>query len=102
MASPQAWCRVTIIGPGGRELGSCTLQGPGAPDLSTVDVVGRLALLAKRLGGGLILSRVSPGLRELLELSGLGVEMEREPEVGEETLRVQQGQEEGRLGDASL
>ena len=37
----------------------------------------RVALMAKRLGGSILLTEVSADLRALLELAGLGLEMER-------------------------
>jgi hypothetical protein len=45
-----------------------------------------LALLAKRLDAHLRLAQVTPQLADLLELAGLpelGVEVERQPELGE-------------------
>jgi hypothetical protein len=95
------WCRVTMVGPDGVALASELLEGPTAPDMGAVDDVARLALLAKRIGGGVILSEVSSDLRALLELTGLGVEMEGKPERREETLGVQQIEEEGHSGDLS-
>jgi hypothetical protein len=70
------WCRVTIIGPGGAPLVSGFLEGPVAADMAAVDDVARLALMAKRVGCGMVLSEVSADLRALLELTGLRVEME--------------------------
>ena len=93
------WCRVTMVDPDGIALASGVLEGPAAPDIGAVDDVARLALLAKRLGGGLVLTDVSPDLRALVELTGLVVEMEGEPERGEEPLGIQQVQEEGHAGD---
>ena len=75
------------------------LGGPGLPDLGAVDDVARLALLAGRLGGRIVLSDVSPAMRSLLELAGLGVEVEGEAEGGEEPLGVEEGQEELHPGD---
>jgi len=66
-----------MVGPDGVALASNVLEGPVAPDMSAVDHVARLALMAKRLGGGVVLTEVCPDLRALLELAGLGVEMER-------------------------
>lgn len=99
MSSVELWCRVTVTASDGSELGSCELEGVGSPDLSIVDVVARLALLARRLGGGIRLRAVSPGLQELLDLAGLGVEMGGQPEVGEEVLGVEEVEEERHLGD---
>ncbi len=101
MPSVQLWCRVTLVAPDGTELGACELEGAGSPDLSAVDVVARLALLAKRLGGTVTLRAVSPGMRELLDLAGLGVEMAGQAEGGEEVLVVEEVEEERHLGDAS-
>ena len=70
------WCRVTMVGPDGVALASGLLEGPAAPDMSVVDDVARLALMAKRLGGSILLTEVSADLRALLELADLGVEME--------------------------
>jgi ADP-ribose pyrophosphatase YjhB (NUDIX family) len=72
------------VGPDGAELASAVLEGPGAPDLGAVDAVARWALLAGRLGRGITLAQVSPAMRELLELTGLRVEVEGQPELGEE------------------
>jgi hypothetical protein len=77
MADPRSWCRIRILGPGGLELGTSVLEGPGDPDLAAVDRIARLALLARRDGGTLVLAEVCPELAELLELAGLGVEVER-------------------------
>jgi hypothetical protein len=70
------WCRVTVVGPDGVALASGLLEGLAAPDMSVVDDVARLALTAKRLGGSILLAEVSADLRSLLELAGLGVEMQ--------------------------
>jgi hypothetical protein len=99
MTCVQLWCRVTVVDPNGAELTSSVLEGPGAPDLGTVDDVVHLALLAGRLGGGIVISELSPALRALLELSGLRVEVEGQAESGEEPLGVQEGQEESHPGD---
>ena len=93
------WCRVTMVDPEGNALASGVLEGPTAPDIGAVDDVARLALMAKRLGGGLVLTDVSADLRALVELTGLVVEMQREPERGEQALGVQQVEEERHAGD---
>jgi hypothetical protein len=93
------WCRVRILGADHTPLASHQLGGPGLPDLGTVDDVARLALQARRLGGRIVLSDVSPALRPLLNLAGLGVEVEGEAESREEPLGVEEGQEELHPGD---
>ena len=95
------WCRVLVVGADHTSLASHQLSGPGLPDLGTVDQVARLALRARRVGGRIILSDVSPALDALLSLAGLGVEMERETEGGEEALGVEGGQEKLHTGDLS-
>jgi hypothetical protein len=61
-----SWCRITIV-----------LEGDGAPDMAAIDELARWLLLAKRAGGRLTVDRVSPEMADLIDLSGLGVEMER-------------------------
>jgi hypothetical protein len=85
------WCRVLIVGADHAALAQHQLGGPGPPDIGAVDDVARLALQAGRIGGRIVLSEVSPALRSLLELAGLGVEVEWETEGGEEPLGVQGG-----------
>ncbi|MCI4338705.1 MAG: hypothetical protein L3J72_05325, partial [Thermoplasmata archaeon] len=94
MDDDELWCRVTIVGPDGEEVASVALEGAGFPDLGTVDKVARLTLIAGRLGGEIALTEVSPALRALLELAGLPVQMEGQPELWEEPLRVERCQEE--------
>jgi hypothetical protein len=93
------WCRVTLVDPEGNALAAGVLEGPTAPDIGAVDDVARLALLANRMGGGLVLTDVSADLRTLVELTGLAVEMEREPERGEQALGVHQVEEERHARD---
>jgi hypothetical protein len=93
------WCRVLVVGADHAEVACHQLGGPGPPDIGAVDDVARLALQARRLGGRIVLSEVSPALRSLLRLAGLCVEMEWEPEGGEEPLGVEWGQEELHPGD---
>jgi hypothetical protein len=76
MAGFGVWCRVTVVGPDGLALAVCALGGSGAPDLGAVDDVARLTLVAKRCGGAVVLTEVSPALKSLLDLAGLGVEVE--------------------------
>jgi hypothetical protein len=49
MAAVELWCRITVVNPDGAELACWVLEGPGAPDLGTVDDVASRALLARRL-----------------------------------------------------
>jgi hypothetical protein len=99
MDTVEVWCRVTVVGPAGPEVVTCVLEGQGSPDLAAVDDVARLALLAVRLGGRIVLAEVSPAFRTLLELADLSVEVEGQVESGEEPLGIQRGQEEAHGGD---
>jgi hypothetical protein len=99
MAGLQRWCRVDVVNAEGAVLARYALEGPRGPDLRAVDDVARLALLAARLGGGITLAQVCPRMRELLELTGLRVEVEGQAELGEEPLCVQERQEEIHPGD---
>jgi hypothetical protein len=99
MDTVEVWCRVTVVGPAGPEVVTCVLEGQGSPDLAAVDDVARLALLAVRLGGRIVLAEVSPAFRTLLELAGLSVEVEGQVESGEEPLWIQEGQEDAHGGD---
>jgi hypothetical protein len=96
---PELWCRVTVVGSDRAELASGVLEGTGRPDIGTVDDVARLALLAKRLGGALVLAEVTPALEALLALTGLRVQVEGEPECGKQPLRVDEIEEERHVGD---
>jgi hypothetical protein len=95
----ERWCRVTMVGSDGDPIADAVLEGSSAPDLSAVDELARLALLAKRLGAHLQVAEVTPEFADLIELTGLCVEMERQPEIGEEAVGIQQRQEEGHAGD---
>ena len=94
MAAVQRWCLIKVMGPDGTVLADRVLEGPGDPDLMAVDDVARLALLATRLGGAIALADLSPAMRELIELAGLPVEVERQVERRKESLRVEEVQEE--------
>ncbi len=95
----EPWCRVRVAGPDGRALATVTLVGSGPPALGAVDRVARLALLAGRLGGRAVVEAASPELRTLLALAALGVEVEGEPECGEQPLGLEERQEEIHPGD---
>jgi hypothetical protein len=99
MVVARLWCRVSVVGPGGGIVAGWIMERSGDPDLGTVDELARLMLAAARLGGGVVVTERSPRLHELLDLAGLPVQMEREPEGGEEPLRVQGGEEEVHGGD---
>jgi hypothetical protein len=64
-------------------VGECVLDGCDGPDLGAVDTIARLVLEAKRRGDTVVLSEVRADLGRLLDLSGLTVDVQREPERGE-------------------
>lgn len=106
MELPREWCRITAFDAGGRVTASWVLSGEGAPDLGAVDSIAKQALAATRAGGRVVLADVIPGLRELLllaglpvEVEGLPVEVDGQPEGRKQALRVEEVEEEGHLGD---
>ena len=88
MTDRQLWCRVRLIGRGGVEAGCYSLEGYGDPDLTAADVVARLCLLAERTDRTFALEDVSEAMVRLLDLAGLGVEVQRKAEGREEPGRV--------------
>lgn len=74
----------------------CDVAGVARPDASTLDLIARLALTARRLGREMQLRHVSAPLEDLLRFVGLAdvgelrVEAERKAEEREEVLRVQE------------
>jgi len=90
MAAFEVWGRLSFVGPDGAILGECVIEGPGRPDMGAVDDVARLQLLARRLGGRIVVETAWPDLLDLLDLSGLPVEVRRQAEDGENSRRVQE------------
>jgi hypothetical protein len=99
MDPTRPFCVLRILGADGTELLSMPLWGGDTPDLGTVDRIGRMALVARRDGGRLELDEVAPELAELLELAGLGVEVQRQAEAREEPLGIERIEEEAQRGD---
>lgn len=82
----------------------CDVAGLGPPGLAVVDVLARLELTARRVGGRIRLRNPDPALRALLDLVGLRfdtidsagfIESEGEPEEREPTGGVQEAVEPG-------
>ncbi|WP_340376652.1 STAS domain-containing protein [Streptomyces sp. SS7] len=67
----------------------CDVSGLGPPGLAVVELLARLQLAARRAGGRIRLRGPDPGLRALLDLVGLPVEVEGEAEEGEPALGVE-------------
>jgi hypothetical protein len=81
-----------------RQDGSCEvayLVGHGLPDLGVVDTLARLQLVCRRAGDRLQLEEISAPLADLLELTGLRREFERQTEGGEELLHLEEGVDPG-------
>lgn len=95
----RRWCRITLTAPDGRPVARGALEGTGRPDLAVVEVLAALGLVAGRRRWRVVLSAVSPAVRELVALAALPVEMEGEAEGGEQALGVGEGQEEAHAGD---
>ncbi|GAA2640512.1 hypothetical protein GCM10010307_40850 [Streptomyces vastus] len=68
----------------------CDVAGLGPPGLTTVDVLARLQLAARRAGGRIRLRDPDPALRALLGLVGIRLEVEGQPEEREPPLRVEE------------
>lgn len=81
-----------VIGP---ETVVCDVGRLGAPTIGHVEVLARLELAARRGGGRIRLRHPGPGLRALLDLVGLRIEVEGETEQREPALRVQEEVEPG-------
>lgn len=71
----------------------CDVAGLGPPGLTTVDVLARLQLAARRAGGRIRLRDPDPALRALLGLVGIRFEVEGQPEEREPPLRVEEAVE---------
>jgi len=83
MPIPPPWCRIRVTDRHGTVVGECVLDGCDHPDLGAVETIARLALEAKRRGDTIVLSEVRADLGRLLDLSGLAVDVQWEPERGE-------------------
>jgi ABC-type transporter Mla MlaB component len=78
----------------------CDVAGLSGADIETVEILARLQLTARRLGGEVSLRRASVELRELLDLAGLrgivpcpvpsALETRRQAEEREEPRRIQE------------
>jgi hypothetical protein len=60
-----------ILADGGSELLVCDVHAIPDPDLAALDALARLTLLARRLGGDVLLLDAAPEFDDLLDLVGL-------------------------------
>lgn len=97
----QRWCRLVARAVDGTNCEERDLAGRGTPGIAVVDVVARAALRAARAGNHLLVADAVEAVVELLELAGLAgvVEVQRQPEGGEQPVGVEDVQEERHLGD---
>ncbi|HEX6391912.1 MAG TPA: hypothetical protein VFZ97_00615 [Acidimicrobiales bacterium] len=77
MADCRQWCRVTLVDNEGEVLAGWALAGESNPNLEAVDLIARWSVIARRAGASLRIGNANPELRELIELAGLPVEVER-------------------------
>ena len=94
MSGIVAWGRVVISDSAGRRVASALLVGTGSPDLAAVDLLARYRLWARRFGGSVELTGLSPELEDLLELVGLLGQVCGQAE-GSEEVGVEKGMEPG-------
>lgn len=73
----------------------CDVAGLGPPGLGAVELLARLELAARRSGGRIRLRDPSPALHALLDLVGLRLESEGQPEQREPSLGVEEEVEPG-------
>ena len=99
MAGRDRWCTVELVR-AGRVRARCTFGGADPVDLAAIEAIARMALAARRLGYALRLTAVAPELHELLDLAGLGVEVQGEAELAEQPIGLERGEEEAHLRDA--
>lgn len=97
----RRWCRLVARAVDGTSCEERDLTGRGTPGIAVVDVVARAALRAARAGNRLLVADAVEAVVELLELAGLAgvVEVQRQPEGGEQPVGVEDVQEERHLGD---
>lgn len=99
MRDERVWCQVRVVSAGGTVLARRTLAGAGSPDLRVLEELARLALVTQRSHGFMWVEHLAPELAELIDLAGLGVQVQGQPETREEPLGVQEGQEEAQPDD---
>ncbi|MEU6087634.1 STAS domain-containing protein [Streptomyces sp. NPDC047085] len=73
----------------------CDVGALGPPGLGTVDLLARLELAARRAGGRIRLRGPDPSLLALLDLVGLGFQVEGQLEQREPALGVEEEMEAG-------
>jgi hypothetical protein len=62
---------IVVLAVGGTEVATWPLDGSTRPDLDVIDVLARLALTARLLGGAIGLRNAGPELLSLIDFVGL-------------------------------
>ena len=62
---------IVVLAVGGTEVASWPLIGSSRPDLSVIDNLARLALVARRRGGAITVRGAGPQLQQLIHFVGL-------------------------------
>ena len=62
---------IVVLAVGGTEVACWPLAGSTSPDLDVIDVLARLALTARQLGGSIGLRNAGPDLLGLIDFVGL-------------------------------
>ncbi|MET9906821.1 STAS domain-containing protein [Streptomyces sp. NPDC006476] len=84
-----------LLEAGGAGVVVVDVAGIGPPGLAAVDLLARLQLAARRAGGRIRLRDPAPSLHALLDLVGLRIEVEGQPEQREPPLGVEEEVEPG-------
>ncbi|MEU3145622.1 MULTISPECIES: STAS domain-containing protein [unclassified Streptomyces] len=95
VSGPSDALRALLDGGGADGVVVCDVGGLGPPGLAAVNLLARLQLLARRTGGRIRLRDPDPSLCSLLDLVGLGFEVEGQPEEREPAPGVEEAVEPG-------
>ncbi|MFE7815223.1 STAS domain-containing protein [Streptomyces sp. NPDC057433] len=95
VSGPSDALRALLDGGGADGVVVCDVGGLGPPGLAAVNLLARLQLLARRTGGRIRLRDPDPALCSLLDLVGLGFEVEGQPEEREPAPGVEEAVEPG-------
>ncbi|MCX2928284.1 STAS domain-containing protein [Streptomyces sp. NEAU-W12] len=95
VSGPSDALRALLDGGGADGVVVCDVGGLGPPGLAAVNLLARLQLLARRTGGRIRLRDPDLALCSLLDLVGLGFEVEGQPEEREPAPGVEEAVEPG-------
>ncbi|MFI8855504.1 STAS domain-containing protein [Streptomyces prasinus] len=95
VSGPSDALRALLDGGGTGGVVVCDVGGLGPPGLAAVNLLARLQLLARRTGGRIRLRDPDPALCSLLDIVGLGLEVEGQPAQREPAPGVEEAVEPG-------